>query len=201
MYNVILQSPPPRDSSKLYNPNATLATIEKDCKVYCFVMGRTDLPDDFNNDLKNLGLEYENNLYVGMWNMGDDNYEIIVDRYNLRKLPCVVMTGLDTVSSIGDDQYLYVRLGGRILETEHLNDTKGLIRELYNLIIAGELQQAVKEAKHKGISLFLADLARRLGKFSEKFLRLLSDLGLTVEYGGAKVTLGKSGGDGGENKG
>ena len=41
------------------------------------------------------------------------------------------------------------------------------------------------------MNVLLADLAKKLGKFSEKFLTLLGSIGLTIEIGGVKIRLGK----------
>jgi hypothetical protein len=192
MYRLILTDSAITARLISYDPNATLDTLEYDCKVYCFVIGKSDLPEEFKSDLKNLGLEYRKNLYVGMWDMGDEKYSIVAQKCNVRKIPSIVMTAHESFSDVGNDEYLYVKIDGALLEAENLNETKGLVRELYNLIIMEELQQAVKDAKQVNRKVFLVDLARKMGRLSESFLRLLSDMGLSVEYGGLKVTLGET---------
>jgi hypothetical protein len=192
MYKLILEDSAITQRLISYDPNATLDTLEYDCEVYCFVIGKSDLPEEFKNDLKNLGLEYKKNLYVGMWDMGDEKYNIVAQKCNLRKLPCIVMTAQASFSDVGNDQYLYIKIDGMLLETEHLNETKRLVREVYNLIIRGELQHAVKDAKQLNRKVFLVDLARKMERLSENFLRLLGDIGLSVEYGGLKITLAET---------
>lgn len=195
MRNLELVRTKPDKMSYQYDPNVVLDTVAHDCKVYCFVIGRSDIADDLKNDLKKLGEEYEKNLYVGLWNMGDPNYDVLAREYGLRKIPSIVMTALDTLSDNGENQYSFLRLDGRLLENEFINETKAFIRELYNLFIKGEIKEALKNAKIKKVKVFLVDLAKKLGKFSEKFLTLLGSIGLTLEYGGAKLILGKDSGE------
>ena len=123
------------DRDELYAENAVLDTVAHDCKVYCLVFGSSDIADDLKNDLEKFGRDKEKNLYVGLWNMGDPNYDVLARGYGLRKLPCIVMTALDTYSDIVENQYSFLRLDGRILENDFINETKALIRELYSLFI------------------------------------------------------------------
>lgn len=174
-----------------YNTSVTLATLQNDCKVYCFVFGKSDLSQELNNDLKGLGEEYGKNLFVGHWNMGDDNYQTLSEEYKFQKIPCIIVTSLEDFSNVEDGKYAYVKLDGRLLRDEFVNETKNLIRELYNLFMRGEIRNAVTKAKHEGYKLLLVSIARKLGRFSEKFLRLLGDIGLTIDYAGAKIILGK----------
>ena len=141
--------------------------------------------------LKSLGEEYEKNLYVGEWNMGDRNYEVLAHEYNFQKIPCIIITSLEDLSDVDDGDYAYVKLDDRLLSDRFINETKRLIRELYNSFIREDIREAVRKAKREGFKLRLVAVAEKLSGFTQKFLRLLGDIGLTIDYARARLTLGK----------
>jgi hypothetical protein len=174
-----------------YHPDVTLATLKYDCKVYCFVFGKSDLYNELKSDLQALGEEYEKNIYVGFWKMGDPNFDIVAEEYKLMQPPSIVITAFDELSYAENDEFSFIRIEGRLLREEYFAETKQLIRELYTLYIRKDIREAVIAARNKKIKVAVDALVKKFGRFSEKFLRLLGQIGLSVEYGGAKLTLGR----------
>jgi hypothetical protein len=174
-----------------FNPKVTLDTLSHDCSVFCFVIGKSDLNQELRTDLQALGEEYGKNLFVGFWDMADYQFQNVKSEYDIDKIPCILLTALEKYSGIQDDQCAFVKVPDRLLKSEHTEQTKELIRQLYLSFINGDIQRAASQAKRTGHKVFLIDIVNKLGKLTEKFLRLVGEIGLQIEYGGAKVIFGK----------
>lgn len=174
-----------------FNPNVTLDTVDHDCKVYCFVIGKSDLAESLKMYLQQKGEEYGKNLYVGFWKMSDPLFSIFAREYSLRRTPCIIMTAFDEYAYIEDKQFAYVNISGRLLRPEFVQETRELIATLYVLFIQGKVREAGVAAKRTKRKAFLLDLVKNLGRFSENFLKLLGDIGLEINYAGAKIILGR----------
>jgi len=181
-----------------FNPKVTLGTVPHDCTVFCFVIGESDLNKELRGDLEVLGRKYKKNLFVGFWDMADYQFQNVKSEYDIEKIPCILITALPKYSYVQDDQCVFVKVPDRLLKPEHTQQTKELIRELYLSFSNGNIRRAASQAKSSGQRALLLDIVRGLEKFTEKFLKLLGQIGLQIDFGGAKIILGK---DSGESEG
>jgi hypothetical protein len=189
---ILVRAKKPAIETFEFNPKVTLDTVPVDCAVFCFVIGKSDLSEELRGDLKALGEEYGKNLFVGFWDMADHQFQNVKSEYDIKKIPTILMTALQKYSAVQGDQRAFIKIPHRLLKSEHTTQTKELIRELYLSFTNGEIRRAASQAKSSGHKALLFDIVNKLGKFSEKFLKLLGEIGLEIEYAGAKMTLGKS---------
>lgn len=201
---ILVRAKRPGTQTLEFNPRVTLDTVPDDCRVFCFVMGKSDLNEELRTDLQALGEEYGKNLFVGFWDMADYQFQNIKSEYDIEKIPSILFTALEQYSGIQDDQCAFVKVPNRLLKPEYTQQTKELVRQLYLSFINGDIKHAASQAKRTGHKAFFLDFINKLGKFSEKFLRLVGEIGIQIEYGGAKIIFGSntegSGNDAGDKE-
>jgi hypothetical protein len=151
-----------------------LEDLLSDYKVYLFYYSGA-MPDlDLEVGLRNLGNRTGKNLFINIGRLDDPRYDIIRDKFKIRDLPVIIVTGVDGLASLKDEDYsptVYVRIDNKDL-INSATLTVSCIERLFNLFIGREIFEALNQAKKDSreasishIKIKMVGALRQLGKF------------------------------------
>jgi len=146
-YRLIATEQPSETVQRDVGDNVFLNNLPLEYEVYLFyypgVMGDTELEDS----LRKLGEMAGTNLFVNLGKLNDPNYKKIAGYFQIKSLPCIVMTAVDKLASQPSlFSSAFVRIDSKRLlgDREHLMECLG---KIFNLYITGQVADALKEAK------------------------------------------------------
>jgi len=140
--------------------NVFLDDLPGNYKVYLFyypgAMGSQELEDD----LRRLGKIAGQNLFVNIGMLDDPNYNMIASHFEIKRLPCIVMTAVDELAS-PPSSFLsaYVRVDSeRLIGTpDKLIET---LQKIFNLFMSGNVADAFKEVKKDDRKVLIASFTK-----------------------------------------
>jgi hypothetical protein len=103
---------------------------------------------DLETKLRKLGEVAGTNLFVNIAKLDDPNYVKIVNKFNVKTLPTIIMTAIDKLAfSPAEYSTAYVKIDDkRLLDSPEL--TFECIQKMFNLFIVGKISEAVREKNH-----------------------------------------------------
>ena len=127
--------------------------------------------------------------------MSDPDYVKINEIFKLGNLPAIVVTVESSLSTVSDTENTYLRIDDKRL-LEKPEEFLGLVNEIYNLFIRGDITKAIKKTYIKEISIFLSDLLKEIKNVIGKAaLKIMENYNITFEVGPFKVDLTKPSAD------
>jgi hypothetical protein len=159
--------------------------------VYAFVIRQLQVDDKIKNELVQMGKESGLNLFVGLWDMKDQDYFKLNKMFKLGKLPAIIMTAESSLSTVSDTDNTFVRIDDKRLfsKPEELSD---LVNELYSLFMDGQVINAIKKTRRKEISIFLTNLLVEIKNVVTKIAREIMDkYDIKFDFGTFKIDLTK----------
>jgi hypothetical protein len=106
-------------------------------------MGNPDLEDR----LVEFGQQTGHNLLVNLGSAIDPNYDMIVDRFDIKKFPAIIMTAVPSLAAAGDE---YLTAFVKLDNTQLLSSPERTIQcveELFHFFIRGKVAEAASKAK------------------------------------------------------
>jgi hypothetical protein len=148
-FDLILEDAPPtvEVGAERGVSSAFLIDLPSDYKVFLLYF-RAGMPnEDLEEQLEKLGEAAGNNLLVNLGSARDPNYDMIVERFGIRKFPVIIMTAVPQLAGVGDE-YLttFVRLDNTYLFDTPERTVK-CVEELFQLFIQGKVAEAAAKAK------------------------------------------------------
>lgn len=129
--------------------NVFLEDLSSDYKVYLFYYPGAMPNEALEGRLRKLGDNTGRNLFVNIGRLDDPRYDIIKEKFRIRNLPVIIVTGINSIASLTDENYsstVYVRLDKKEL-LNSIDMTTQCIERLFNLFIGGEISEALDQAK------------------------------------------------------
>jgi hypothetical protein len=191
-YQLILAEPP--GETKDVGENVFFADLPAEYKVYAFYYGGAMGNETLEARLRALGGTTGNNLFVNIGRLDDPKFDEIQKRFEIRKLPVIIVTAIDDLASpAGEYVTAFARLDSKSL-LDAPDRTIECVQELFNLFLQGKVREAMTHAKWqqrkellKGLTSFFAGPLKSLKDFM--FER---DISISVLQG--KFELKKHGG-------
>lgn len=191
MISVVVKDTSRPSRSSLVSRNVTLRKVPNNCRVYAFVIRQSKVDDKIKEELVQFGEESGLNLFVGLWDMKDQDYFKLNKMFKLGKLPAIIMTAESSLSTVSDTENTFVRIDDKRLfsKPEELSE---LVNELYSLFMDGQVIKAIKKTKRKEISIFLTNLLVEIKNVVTKIAREIMDkYNIKFEFGNFKIDLTK----------
>jgi hypothetical protein len=148
-FELVLEEPPftaksgaPKGVSQVFFSN-----LPQDYKVFLLyfrgAMGNPDLEDR----LVEFGKQTGHNLLVNLCSANDPNYDMISERFDIRKFPAIIVTAVPSLAAAGDE---YLTTFAKLDNTQLLSSPERTIQcaeELFHLFIRGKVAEAASKAK------------------------------------------------------
>jgi len=169
---VFVQRPVEGEKTKDVGENVFLVDLPADYKVYAFYY-----PGDMGNEvleerLRTLGHSTGKNLFVNIGQLNDPQFDKIVERFDIKKFPVIVVTAIDALASpAGEYLTAYARLDSEHLLNSPDRATK-CVQELFNLFLKGNIREAMSHARWQQRK----ELLIILGNFIAGALKPVGDL-------------------------
>src|SRR5438270_13836649 len=99
--------------TKAIGENIFFDDLKFDYKVYLFYYSGAMPNENLESKLRNFGDKTGKNLFVNIGRLDDPRYDIIKDKFEIRNLPVIVITGIDGLASLKDKDHFstaYVRI-------------------------------------------------------------------------------------------
>jgi hypothetical protein len=155
-YQLVLTEPA-SEGTKDVGKNVFLNNLPATSKVYLLYYPGAAINRDLEGRLKKLGESTGTNLFVNIGRLNDPNYEKISKRFNIEKLPAIVITAIEELASAKTEpSTAYVRLDSK----NFLNSPDSVmecVQKVFNLYLAGEVSKAMSQGARAE---FLANLKR-----------------------------------------
>lgn len=116
-----------------------------DYEVYILYYPGTSLNKDLTDRLRNLGDIAGKNLFVNIAKLDDPNYKKIVNKFEIRTFPTIIVTAIDKLASPSTEHYTaYVKIDNKkLLNSPDL--AIECIDKVFHLFIQGEISKAISE--------------------------------------------------------
>jgi hypothetical protein len=148
-YQLVLIEPKSEGQERAGGENVFLDDLKHDYKVYLFYYPGAMPNEDLENKLHKLGDITGKNLFVNIGQLDDPKFDTMKEKFEIRNLPVIVMTGIDGIASLGDEKHLstaYVRIdNGERLKS--VDSTLQCVQMIFNLFIGGEILEAINSSK------------------------------------------------------
>lgn len=146
-YKLTLNEQPGEAPEKDVGDNVFLNNLPLEYEVYLFFYPDMTGNSDLKDVLRELGEMTGPNLFVNLGKLNDPNYKRIASYFEIKSLPCIVITAIDSLAS---QPTLFLSTFVRIDSKRLLNDREHLVEclgKIFNLYITGQIADALKEAK------------------------------------------------------
>jgi hypothetical protein len=165
--------------------------LPSDCEVYLFYYGGATPNEELTNRLKNFGNITGKNLFVNIGKLSDPNYRKVVNTFNIRTFPVIIMTATAKFASPpANFSTTYLKI-----ETKRLLNSPDLaiscVEKLFNLFIEGKISEAIKEKNRDEL------VARLKGTISDglkEMREFLDERDINFSFIEGKLELKKSDG-------
>jgi hypothetical protein len=144
-YSLVLHERPREPAAKAVGENVFLRDMPLECKVFAFYYPSAMRDAELESALRNLGEMTGSNLFVNLGAMDDPDYDKIVDMFDIRSFPVVVITATAALAAPPNE---YVSAYVCIDDDKLLSEPKRaveLIQEIFNLFIRGEVAKAASK--------------------------------------------------------
>jgi len=196
-FDVVLQdtagASDPARGDKALGEHVLFENLPAAYRVYAFYYPGSARTEETEKVLRELGESTGPNLFVNIGMINDRQWDRIASRFQIRRLPAVVVTADPSLASCeGENSTAYARLDDeRLLPSGER--TGRCVFELYNLFIQGKVAEAVSQAK----SMQRAEKLRALGEFFRSALKpvgawLAGIDQLTFSFAEVKIELKRS---------
>ena len=148
-YTLSLMDDPGPGLTKDIGENVFLNDLSSKYRVFAFYYPPPIENEDLANGLRSLGDMTGENLLVNIGKLNDPSFEKIVEAFDIRKYPVVVVTATTDLAGMQKDS---VTAFVRIDDERTLSDPAGtveMVQEIYTLFLRGEIADALSKVKSK----------------------------------------------------
>ena len=144
---MLTEKPVEGESTRDFGDNVFLSNLPADYKVYAFYYGGAMGDETLEAKLRTLGEKTGKNLFVNLGGLNDPKYEEILKRFEIKKLPVIVVTAIDGLASpAGEYLTAFARLDNKDLLSSP-DRTIECVQELFLLFLQGKVAEAMSKAK------------------------------------------------------
>ena len=135
------------ENHKDIGENVFFDNLDTDYKVYLFYYPGTMADRALESRLRELGDITGKNLFVNIGRLNDKRHDQIVQRFDVKKYPVIIVAAEATLAS-STDEYVsaFVRL-----DSEHLlaspERAVDLVQKIFTLFVQGKVSEGVRHAK------------------------------------------------------
>jgi hypothetical protein len=141
-YQLVL-SEPTTDPQKDVGENVFLDNLPDKYKVYLLYYSGSSPNNDLESRLRRLGKDTGTNLFVNISKINDPHYRKIVNKFGIKGLPAIVITGIDELAAAKEEPATaYVRLDSPKL-MDSPDSVMECVEKIFNLYIQGEVAKAM----------------------------------------------------------
>jgi len=191
MYQLILNEPkrglPDRDVGE----NVFLDDLQPVYKVYLFYYPGALPNEDLEIKLKDFGESAGKNLFVNIGRLNDPKYGKICSTFEVRGLPVIIMTGLESLAAMKVDGHfstVYVRLDNKEL-FRTVDSTIKCVQRLFNLFNEGDISKILYQAKHDQSTAIISNLKSSILNVLKEAWHLLQDRDIAISFIDGKFEL------------
>lgn len=181
------------EKTKDFGENIFFDDLPFDYKVYMFYYPSAMPNEDLENKLQSFGKITGANLFINIGRLNDPNYKKIQNKFNIKKLPVIIITAIDKLASTPDNlSTAYVRIDSKNL----LNSPDKLmecLQKLFNLFIGGDISEALSEYKKDKLKVFIARLKNMLTHAIKEIWEFIDERDISVSWIEGKFELKRSG--------
>jgi hypothetical protein len=181
----LVLSNPGAETTKAIADDVILADVPADYKVYIFYYPGA-MPDAaVEKQLRTLGEQSGDNLYVLIGRLNDPQYAKFVNLFDIKSLPVVIVTANADLASIPeDDNSAFIRLDGRqLLRTpDQLIDC---LQTIVNFMLQGKIEEASRQPGTSQRRM----VASRIFDSLKGLVRYVSETDIAVALFGGKLEL------------
>lgn len=192
-YQLVLTEKP-RAEAKDVGDNVFLDNIPPSYKVYLFYYAGAMGNELLEEDLRKLGENTGQNLFVNIGKLNDPKYDEIASRFEIETFPVVVITAVSDLASL-TNEYLsaYARLDSkRLLDSSQR--TVQCAQEIFNLFLEGKVAQALANAKSRQRTELLKWLGSLVTGVLKPVLKFIDERDISFSVAEGKFELKRSGG-------
>jgi hypothetical protein len=147
-YHLVLTEPKD-ERTKDVGENVFLDDLSYSYKVYLFYYPSA-LPNEALEDrLRRIGQMTGKNLFVNIGRLDDPHYDTIKEKFKIKNLPVIIITGIDGLASLADENNpstVYVKIDRKEL-LGSIDMATQCVERIFNLFIGGEISKALDQAK------------------------------------------------------
>jgi hypothetical protein len=173
--------------------NVFFDDLSSDYKVYMLYYPGAMPNQDLEDKLKSFGTITGANLFINIGRLNDPNYEKIRNKFNIKKLPVIIVTAIDELASApGNFSTAFVRIDSKNL----LNSPDRLmecLQQLFNLFIGGEISEAISEFKKDKLNVLVSQLKNMLKHAIKEIWEFIDERDISVSWIEGKFELKRSG--------
>lgn len=191
-YKLIL-SEAVEERTRAVGENVFFDDLSPDYKVFMFYYPSAMPNQDLEAKLRNLGEMTGSNLFVNIGRYDDPNYDKIVNKFNIKKTPVIIVTGVDELASApGIFSTAYVRIDNKSLleSSERLLEC---LQKLFHLFIAGKVAEAMSEYKKDKLNLFASRFMEILKHGFQEIWQFIDRRDISFSWIEGKLELKRSG--------
>ncbi|HUJ89238.1 MAG TPA: hypothetical protein VLX12_03515 [Syntrophorhabdales bacterium] len=193
MAYTLLLSEPKNEITRDVGENVFVSDLPSDYKVYLFYYPAAMPDQELEKGLRSLGDLAGGNLFVNIGRLNDPNFDKITQRFGIKPLPVVVMTGTAPYASAPDGSLTsYVRIDSKSL-LKTTDKAMECIQELFNLFIQGKIAEAMKEVRKDKLQLIVARLGQLVTESLRAIWKFIDEREISVSIIEGKFELKRSG--------
>lgn len=181
------------EKTKDVGENVFFDDLSSDYKVYMLYYPGAMPNQDLENKLQSFGTITGANLFINIGRLNDPNYEKIRNKFNIKKLPVIIVTAIDELASApGNFSTAYVRIDSKNL----LNSPDRLmecLQKLFNLFIGGKISEAMSEFKKDKLNVLISQLKNMLTHAIKEIWEFIDERDISVSWIEGKFELKRSG--------
>jgi hypothetical protein len=183
-YSLVLTEPS-RGTARNTSDNVLFSDLPADYKVYLFYYPGAMRDEAIDRCLRDFGDEGGDNYLVYIGKLSDPSYAQLVNRFELKSLPVVVVTATADLASIPEaEDSAFIRIDSKqiLSSPEQLTD---LLQKLVNFFLQGKIEEA---AGLPGSSQRRLIASRIFDTFS-RIVRYVSETDISIGLFGGKLEL------------
>lgn len=183
----------PAEGQKDLGENIYLDNLPIDYQVYAFYYAGALSNEVLEDKLRKLGHITGKNLFVDIGNLSDPRHDEIVERFEVKKYPVIIVTAIDPLASAaGEYLTAYARLDGKHLLNSP-DRTIACVEALFNLFLQGKVSEAISQAKWKQRAALVAHLGQYVTSALKGIRDYIVETDIAVSVVEGKFELKRSG--------
>jgi hypothetical protein len=173
--------------------NIFFQNLPTEYKVYAFYYSGSTLNEKLEDRLRELGETTGGNLLVNIGRLNDPHYSKIVEQFDIKQYPVIVVTGMDVLASTPDEyRTAFARLDSKYLLSSP-DRTVQCVERLYNLFLQGKVSDAISQAKSSERRAIVSSLTSCLVDGLKGLAGFVAERDISVSLAEGKFELKKTG--------
>jgi hypothetical protein len=174
--------------------NVFFENLPSDYEIYVLYYPSAVSNEELEGALRDLGNITGKNLFVNVGKLNDPNYKKLVNKFQIKELPVIIITAIDKLASPPNDFVTaYIRIDDKKVLSSP-DKVVQCIERLFNLFIGGEISEAIKQFEKDRRNEFISRLGKLMVQALKGLWEFLEDLNISISIAEGKFQLKHSGG-------